>query len=51
MLQELKGMQQDDIQEYLKTNFEKMWDEHDVQNTKIIDVTEAYNLFRELWFI
>ena len=34
--------------EYIKTNFDKAWEEHDIHAKNLIDVTEAYQLFNEL---
>ena len=44
----LKGMSEEDVQVYLKDNFEKHWAEHDIHDKKEIDVTEAYQLVKEI---
>ena len=47
-MMKLKGMSEDDTQTYLKDNFEKHWAEHDIHDKKEIDVTEAYQLVKEI---
>ena len=34
---------------YLQENFEDAWKQHDIHDKKMIDVTEAYQLLREIW--
>ena len=45
-LKKWKGMNQKDVQEYLKANFQDAWDEHDTLKKNKIDVSEAYSLIK-----
>ena len=47
-LEHFKELTGKENQDYLKANFNKMWDEHDIHNDKQIDVTEAYTLLRDI---
>ena len=41
-LHKFRQMKTDETKEYIKTNFQKTWDEHDLHGKNMIDVTEAY---------
>ena len=47
-LHKFRQMKTDETKEYIKTNFQKTWDEHDLHGKNMIDVTEAYQFFNEL---
>ena len=42
---DIKG---EENKQYLKDNFQALWDEHDVHKKNKIDVTEAYQLLKEI---
>ena len=37
-----RGIKGDENKQYLKDNFQALWEEHDVHHKNKIDVTEAY---------
>ena len=47
-MMKIKGMSEDDTATYLKDNFDKHWAEHDIHDKKEIDITEAYQLVKEI---
>ena len=44
----MHGLDSDDANQYLKENFETSWNQHDINNNKAIDITEAYQLLKEI---
>ena len=49
VVKKFHGLSGKENQEFVAQNFETLWQEHDVRNEKVIDVTEAYQLFNDLW--
>ena len=47
-IEKWRGLSGDDNQKYLKENFENVWAQHDINNKKAIDVTEAYIMMKEI---
>ena len=41
-LLKFRQMKTEETKDYIKTNFQKTWDQHDIQGKNMIDVTEAY---------
>ena len=48
VLRKFRGLQGQEAKDYVTQNFQKAWDEHDIHQSNMIDVTEAYQLFNEL---
>ena len=48
VLRKFRQMKMEETKDYIKQNFQKAWDEHDLHGKNMIDVTEAYQLFNEL---
>ena len=48
VLKKFRNLTGQEGKDYVATNFQKAWDEHDIHQTNLIDVTEAYQLFNEL---
>ena len=48
VLKKFRNLTGQEAKDYLATNFQKAWDEHDIHGKNLIDVTEAYQLFNEL---
>ena len=44
-----KGLSQTETLTYLKDNFDTNWAEHDPTGKNKIDITEAYQLMKQLW--
>ena len=47
-LEHWMGIKGDENSQYLKDNFQTIWDEHDVHHKNKIDVTEAYQMLKEI---
>ena len=48
VLKKFRHLNGQESKDYIAGNFQKAWDEHDIHQKNIIDVTEAYQLFNEL---
>ena len=48
VLKRFRNLSGQESKDYVKTNFDKTWEEHDIHAKNVIDVTEAYQLFNEL---
>ena len=48
VLKKFRNLSGTEAKDYISTNFQKAWDEHDIHQKNVIDVTEAYQLFNEL---
>ena len=42
VLHKFRQMKTEETKDYIKQNFQKTWDEHDLHGKNMIDVTEAY---------
>ena len=47
-IEKWKGLKGQENLDYLKENFSQNWDEHDIHKKNKIDVTEAYQLMKEI---
>ena len=48
VLKKFRNLTGQEGKDYIATNFNKSWEEHDLHAKNLIDVTEAYQLFNEL---